>query len=111
MSIVFASERTGSTIVEPVPGSLRIGGAHSDKGGAQEPSLREALAADGSCKALLDGNAFSVEKALALVSPAGPGDFTLSGGASSEGALVDIEISSGGGLLYASISWKGTTPA
>ncbi len=111
MSISFSSPRTGVKSLEPVPGSLRTGGGDDDRSGPQEPSLRAAAAANGSCEALIDTTGFTLEDALALASPPGPGDFEISGEAASSLALVDVEISGRDGLLYAGISWKGASPS
>ncbi len=94
--------------VDSIPGTLKTGGGHSDKGDMLAPACRTALAANGSCEVAIDKDSFSVQKALALVSPPGPGTSEVSGDASSSGALIDLSLDSQGGILCASISWKGS---
>ena len=51
MPNTIAFKRNETTIVvTPVPGSLRAGGGHDDRGGGTIPSVRAGYAMNGSCQ-------------------------------------------------------------
>ena len=104
---------TGTAVVlTPVPGSIKGGGGHDDRGGGRIPKTRAGYARNGSCDVVLADTGTTVEAVLALASGEGSGDRTVVGAGryddiQSYGALVDVEIS-GDSVQTARISWKGS---
>jgi hypothetical protein len=103
---------TGTDVVlTPVPGSVKGGGGHDDRGGGRIPKARAGYARNGSCDVVLDDTT-TVAAVKALASPVGGGDREIVGAGrydmiQSYKALVDVEIS-GDSVQTARISWKGT---
>ena len=103
---------TGADVVlTPVPGSIKGGGGHDDRGGGRIPKARAGYARNGSCDVVLDDTT-TVAVVTALASPVGGGDREIVGAGrydmiQSYKALVDVEIS-GDSVQTARISWKGT---
>lgn len=120
-TITFAATGDGRTsisiTVTPVPGSVRAGGGHDDRGGGTIPSARAGFAMAGSCQAVLVTSGTSdmqqdLASLLSVISPVGPGDFTVTGTGRyadihSYEALVDLSIG-GDAVQTADIEWKGT---
>ncbi len=104
---------TGTDVVLTViPGSVKGGGGHDDRGGGRIPKTRAGYARNGSCEVVLDDATTTVAAVLALVSGVGSGDRKIIGegrysGIQSYGALVDVEIS-GDSVQTARVSWKGS---
>ena len=108
MAIILKRPSMAELEIKPLPGTLKTGGNHSDKSSTLAPPLRLALAADGSCETALDDSTLTVQAAISLASPCGPGLFEIAGDASATGVLVDITIASQNGILTAGLSWKGS---
>lgn len=112
--------RSVSVVVTPVPGSVRVGGGHDDKGGGTLPAVRAGYAKNGSCQVVVtSATATNVQHTLAelksIISPVGDGDITVQGAGryaniESYDALVDVSVG-GDGVQTADISWKGTYAA
>lgn len=104
---------TGTDVVLTViPGSVKGGGGHDDRGGGRIPKARAGYARNGSCDVVLDDTTTTVAAVLALASGVGSGDRVVTGAGRyddilSYDALVDVEIS-GDSVQTAKISWKGT---
>ena len=104
---------TGTDVVLTViPGSVKGGGGHDDRGGGRIPKTRAGYARNGSCEVVLDDATTTVAAVLALVSGVGSGDRKIIGegrysGIQSYNALVDVEIS-GDSVQTARVSWKGS---
>jgi len=104
---------TGTDVVLTViPGSVKGGGGHDDRGGGRIPKARAGYARNGSCDVVLDDATTTVAAVLALASGVGSGDRVVTGAGRyadilSYDALVDVEIS-GDSVQTAKISWKGT---
>ena len=104
---------TGTDVVLTViPGSVKGGGGHDDRGGGRIPKTRAGYARNGSCDVVLADTGTTVEAVLALASGEGSGDRTVVGAGryadiQSYGALVDVEIS-GDSVQTARVSWKGS---
>ncbi len=95
-----------------IPGSVKGGGGHDDRGGGRIPKARAGYARNGSCEVVLNDSTLGDAVVLALASEEGPGDRTVTGDGRyadivSYLALVDVEIS-GESVRIARISWKGT---
>lgn len=120
--ITFTYTPSGGTettiTVTPVNGTLKLGGGSDDRGGGKIPSVRAGISENGSCQVVMvTSGGTATQQTLAnlknLVSPVGPGGFTVSGtdenGSSfvSHEALVDVEIA-GDSVQTAQINWKGT---
>jgi len=95
-----------------IPGSVKGGGGHDDRGGGRIPKSRAGYARNGSCEVVLDDTTTTVAAVLALVSGVGSGDRKIIGegrysGIQSYNALVDVEIS-GDSVQTARIEWKGS---
>lgn len=109
----------GSTTVTvtPVPGSLRAGGGHDDRGGGTIPAVRAGYAQNGSCQVVVTAETatnmqHTMAELLSLVSEVGAGDVAVKGAGIyadvvSYSALVDVNIG-GDSVQTADISWKGT---
>lgn len=121
--ITFTPASGSAVTVTPINGTLKLGGGSDDRGGGKIPSVRAGISENGSCQVVLtSATATNKQHTLAelksLVSPVGPGGFTVSGtddngtAFTSYEALVDVEIL-GDSVQIATISWKGTygTPA
>lgn len=121
ISFTIPAARTGSSaltvVVTPVPGSVRVGGGHDDKGGGTLPSVRAGYAKNGSCQVVVTtATATDIQHTLAelisIISPVGDGDIIVQGwgrysNIESYDALVDVSIG-GDAVQTADISWKGT---
>lgn len=118
MADTLTFTRNGTTtIVTPVPGSLKSGGGHDDRGGGTIPSVRAGFAMAGSCQVVVtaadtDNMQHSITTLLNLISQVGEGDVTVTGSGRyadihSYLALLDVSIS-GDSVQLADISWKGT---
>lgn len=111
------SDGTTTVTVTPVPGSVRAGGGHDDRGGGTVPSARAGFAMNGSCQVVMtQATAENLQHTLAelksLVSGIGEGAWTVTGAGiyadiRSYQALVDVTIS-GDSVQTADIAWKGT---
>lgn len=109
--------RSVSVVVSPVPGSVRVGGGHDDKGGGTLPAVRAGYAKNGSCQVVVtSATATNIQHTLAelksIISPVGDGDIIVQGAGryaniESYDALVDVSVG-GDGVQTADISWKGT---
>jgi len=103
----------GSPVTLPViPGSVKGGGGHDDRGGGRIPKARAGYARNGSCEVVLDDGTLGDAAVLALASGEGAGDRTVTGDGRyadivSYLALIDVEIS-GESVRTARVSWKGT---
>ena len=99
--------------VTPIPGSVKAGGGHDDRGGGRIPKARAGYARNGSCDVVLDSTTgTTVAVALGLASGVGSGNFKIIGAGryaniESYNALIDVEIS-GDSVQVAKISWKGS---
>ena len=112
--------RSVSVVVSPVPGSVRVGGGHDDKGGGTLPAVRAGYAKNGSCQVVVtSATATNIQHTLAelksIISLVGDGDITVQGAGryaniESYDALVDVSVG-GDGVQTADISWKGTYAA
>ncbi len=118
MTNTIAFKRNETTIVvTPVPGSLRAGGGHDDRGGGTIPSVRAGYAMNGSCQVVVTTQTASniqhtLQELLSMVSEVGAGDVEITGAGiyadiHSFDALVDVSIG-GDSVQTADISWKGT---
>lgn len=99
-------------VLTVIPGSVKGGGGHDDRGGGRIPKTRAGYARNGSCDVVLADTGTTVEAVLALASGEGSGDRTVVGAGryadiQSYGALVDVEIS-GDSVQTARVSWKGS---
>lgn len=95
-----------------IPGSVKGGGGHDDRGGGRIPKARAGYARNGSCDVVLDNATTTVTAVMALASGEGAGNNVIVGAGrysdiKSYDALVDVEIS-GDSVQTAKISWKGT---
>lgn len=98
--------------VTPIPGSVKAGGGHDDRGGGRIPKARAGYARNGSCDVVLDSETTTVATVLGLASGVGSGNRKIIGAGryadiQSYGALVDVEIS-GDSVQTARVSWKGS---
>ena len=120
-TITFSNtSRSVSVVVSPVPGSVRVGGGHDDKGGGTLPAVRAGYAKNGSCQVVVtSATATNIQHTLAelksIISLVGDGDITVQGAGryaniESYDALVDVSVG-GDGVQTADISWKGTYAA
>ena len=115
-TLTFTRGNTSVTVT-PVPGSLKAGGGHDDRGGGTVPPVRAGYALNGSCQVVVTtATATNMQHTLAellsLVSEVGPGDVDVTGagiyaGVRSYEALVDVTVG-GDAVQTADISWKGT---
>jgi hypothetical protein len=111
------SRGSTSVTVTPVPGSLRAGGGHDDRGGGTIPAVRAGYAANGSCQVVVTAETatdmqHTLAELLSLVSEVGAGDVTVKGAGIyadvvSYSALVDVTIG-GDSVQTADVTWKGT---
>ena len=117
-TITFSSTRGSlSVTVTPVPGSLRLGGGHDDRGGGTIPSARAGYARNGSCEVVMTsttatGMQQTLAQLLSLVSPVGEGDIDVTGAGTcanvnAYGCIVDVTVG-GDSVQTATISWKGS---
>ncbi len=111
MTVIFARDGEQTLMINPIPGTLRHGGGHDDRGGRQVPNVRAGLLRQGSLQCLVrDEGDQSFASLRMLRSPVGPGDVTVSGDPpTAVGALVDLSIQ-GDALQIATITWKGSRP-
>ena len=120
-TITFSNTaRSVSVVVTPVPGSVRVGGGHDDKGGGTLPAVRAGYAKNGSCQVVVtSATATNIQHTLAelksIISPVGDGDIIVQGAGryaniESYDALVDVSVG-GDGVQTADISWTGTYAA
>ena len=118
MANTITFSKTGTTVtVTPVPGTVRAGGGHDDRGGGTIPAARAGYAMNGSCQVVMtQATATGVQHTLAelksLVSGIGEGDWAVAGAGiyaavKSYQALVDVVID-GDSVQTATINWKGT---
>lgn len=118
MANTITFSKTGTTVtVTPVPGTVRSGGGHDDRGGGTIPPARAGYAMNGSCQVVMtQATAANFQHTLAelksLVSGIGEGDWTVAGAGihadiKSYQALVDVVID-GDSVQTATINWKGT---
>jgi len=115
-TITFTKGDT-SVVVSPVPGTVKAGGGHDDRGGGTIPSARAGFAMNGSCQIVMtSATATNMQHTLAemlsIVSGVGEGDTSVSGAGiyadiSSYGALVDVSIG-GDSVQTCDITWKGS---
>ena len=115
-TLTFTRGNTSVTVT-PVPGSLKAGGGHDDRGGGTIPPVRAGYAMNGSCQVVVTtATATNMQHTLAellsLVSEVGPGDVAVEGAGifaniASYEALVDVTVG-GDAVQTADISWKGT---
>lgn len=106
-----------SVTVTPIPGTVRLGGGHDDRGGGTVPSARAGHALNGSCEVVVTaataaGMQHTIAEIRSVVSPVGEGDVEVTGdgryaAAVSHAALVDATIQ-GDSVQTAALSWKGT---
>ena len=116
-TITFTPGTGSAVVVTPIPGSVKAGGGHDDRGGGTVPAARAGYAYNGSCQVVVtDATATSIQHTLAelkgLVSGVGEGDRKVEGAGlwaniKSWNALVDVEIS-GDSVQLATITWKGS---
>lgn len=99
-----------------LPGVLRKGGRHDDRGGSNSlPAVRAGVAKSGEVEALIDATTgLTLATAISLRSPIGEGTFTITDETNdvviSQKALVDVQIT-GDAVQTAKIIWKGTLVA
>jgi len=118
-TITFTKGQT-TVVVSPVPGSLRAGGGHDDRGGGTIPSMRAGYALNGSCQVVMTAATatnmqHTLAELLSIVSEVGPGDVDITGAGiyadiKSYDALVDISVG-GDAVQTCDITWKGTYQA
>ena len=118
-TITFTRGNTSVTVT-PVPGSLKAGGGHDDRGGGTIPPVRAGYAMNGSAQVVVTtatatNMQHTLDELLSLVSDVGPGDVTVEGAGiyadvRSHEALVDVTVG-GDAVQTADISWKGTYAA
>ena len=118
-TLTFTRGSTSIT-VSPIPGTVRVGGGHDDRGGGTIPSARAGIALNGSCEIVVTADTaanlqHTVAEILSVVSEVGEGDVGVSGdgryaGIQSHAALLDATIQ-GDSVQTAAISWKGTAKA
>lgn len=118
-TLTFTRGSTSIT-VSPIPGTVRVGGGHDDRGGGAIPSARAGIALNGSCEIVVTAATaanlqHTVAEILSVVSEVGEGDVEVSGdgryaGIQSHAALLDATIQ-GDSVQTAAISWKGTAKA
>lgn len=111
------SDGTTTVVVTPVPGTVKAGGGHDDRGGGTIPAARAGYAMNGSCQVVMtQATAANLQHTLAelksLVSGIGEGDWTVAGagiyaGIKSYQALLDVTVD-GDSVQTATINWKGT---
>lgn len=111
------TDGTTTIVVTPIPGTVRAGGGHDDRGGGTIPAARAGIAQNGSCEVVVtQATATNVQHTVAelksIVSPVGEGNFTVTGAGryaniKSYSALVDVAIQ-GDSVQTAAIEWKGT---
>jgi len=111
------SDGTTTVVVTPVPGTVKAGGGHDDRGGGTIPAARAGYAMNGSCQVVMtQATADNLQHTLAelksLVSGIGEGDWTVAGagiyaGIKSYQALLDVTVD-GDSVQTATINWKGT---
>lgn len=116
-TITFTPGIGSAVVVTPIPGSVKAGGGHDDRGGGTVPAARAGYAYNGSCQVVVtDATATSIQHTLTelkgLVSGVGEGDRKVEGAGlwaniKSWKALVDVEIS-GDSVQLATITWKGS---
>ena len=110
-------DRNIDITITPIPGSVRGGGGHDDRGGGRLPAARAGYAYNGSCQvavtdATATGKQHTIDELKQLVSPVGSGDITIVGAGiwanvKSWLALVDVALDSES-VQTATITWKGT---
>lgn len=110
--IIFTPTVGDAVTVDTVPGSISYGDGSDDRGGGLYPNARAGIAKNGSCMVIIDSAGLTLVEALALRSPAGAGNFTITGtgiktAEHSYEALVDVTIQ-GDAVQVANITWKGT---
>ena len=111
------SDGTTTVVVTPVPGTVKAGGGHDDRGGGTIPAARAGYAMNGSCQVVMtQATATNLQHTLAelksLVSGVGEGAWTVTGAGihadiKSYQALLDVTID-GDSVQTATINWKGT---
>lgn len=103
---------TGTAVtLSPIPGSVKGGGGHDDRGGGRLPKARAGYARNGSCDVVLNETT-TAAVVMGLASGEGAGDRTIVGagryaGIKSYLALCDVEIG-GDSVQTAKVTWKGT---
>jgi len=105
----------GSTTItlSPVPGSVKAGGGHDDRGGGKLPGARAGYAMNGSCEVVLaDAGTASLSSVSGLASGVGSGSVTVQGegryaGIAAYDALIDVTVQ-GDSVQTAAIAWKGS---
>lgn len=115
-TITFTRGQT-IVVVTPVPGSVRAGGGHDDRGGGTVPAVRAGYAENGSCQIVMTaqtatGMQHTLTEVLSLVSGVGAGDVAVTGDGiyadiKSYDALLDVTIG-GDAVQTADIAWKGS---
>lgn len=114
------TDGTITVVVTPIPGTVRAGGGHDDRGGGVIPAARAGVAMNGSAEVVVTAaTATNIQHTVAelksIVSPVGEGNFTVTGAGryaniKSYSALVDVTIQ-GDSVQTAAIEWKGTGAA
>lgn len=104
---------SGSSVaieVTPIPGTLKEGGGHDDRGGDVVDNVRAGISREGEleCKVEDTGDQ-SLATLLSLRSGVGAGSTTVSGDDIETAAecLVDVSIA-GDAVQTANIKWRGT---
>lgn len=115
-TITFTRGQSAVTVT-PVPGSVRAGGGHDDRGGGTVPAVRAGYAQNGSCQVVMtvesaDNMQHTLDELVSLVSQTGAGDVSVEGAGvyaavKSYGALVDVTVG-GDAVQTADITWKGS---
>jgi hypothetical protein len=109
MSVSFTPEGGTGLSVVPIPGTLKFGDGHDDRGGGTVPNARGGVACNGEVQVLIT-DTVTVAAVSAIRSGVGEGKVAVGGEATAAAALVDVEIS-GDAVQIAKISWKGTIAA
>jgi hypothetical protein len=110
---ITITPKGGSAVtLTPIPGSVKGGGGHDDRGGGRIPKARAGYARNGSCDVVLDDASATAAAVMGLASGEGAGDREVVGAGrygmiKSYQALVDVELS-GDSVQTATISWKGS---
>jgi len=111
--IRFNSKDNGGNIdlcVEPIYGSVKIGGGHNDLNRELVPVARKGIAKNGECLVEVEDQS-DYSKTLAelqnIRSKVGHGTFNITGEVESFEALVDVFIQ-GGHAQLVKLKWKGS---
>ncbi len=111
-NVVMEPDGVSAVTLVPLPGSLRSGGGHDDRGGGSVPRARAGMSREGRVECLVaTAGDQALSSLLGLRSGVGPGAVSVSGDdvETAAGALVDVTIR-GEAVQTAVVSWKGTVP-